>query len=128
DSTENVEVTLKGIITDESSLVAFIEIKYKTNEQIDFVSDYRIVDVDGKDAVNVKNSSSSYHDEDGADLTSIVEIEFNEPLPMEQLMLEVQFANDTDRSKITETVRLPFQVQLQPVKKEQMKINETTIV
>lgn len=128
DSTENVEVTLKGIITDESSLVAFIEIKYKTNEQIDFVSDYRILDVDGKDAVNVKNSSSSYHDEDGADLTSIVEIEFNEPLPLEQLLLEVQFTNDTDRSKITETVRLPFQVQLQPVKKEQIKINETAIV
>ncbi|MCG7345444.1 DUF4179 domain-containing protein [Sporosarcina sp. ACRSL] len=128
DETENVKVTLKGIITDETSLVAFHTVTFKEKNHPDFIVNYRILDTDGNDLSKKVSYSNNWGHETETESMNTLEIELNAPIPREPLVLEVQIGDDIDTHEVKKSISLPFQVQLQPVKKEQYEINEKVTV
>lgn len=124
---ESMKVTLDGIITDETSMVLFSTIEKKKNSPNRFISGYRILNQKGEDLSNGGSVSVSWHHLPEIHSSNIVEVDFKKELPTEAMILEVKLSESLgEREK--ETIQIPFEVDLKPIKKEHYVINETAVV
>ncbi|MBD7986143.1 DUF4179 domain-containing protein [Sporosarcina sp. Sa2YVA2] len=120
EETEDMKVTLEGMITDETAMIAFLTI------EMDRFADhsrpeYRILDLQGKVIVTSNSVGASFEYTDTRTIaTTEVEFELNRTVPSGKLLLEYE-VND-------EIIQIPFENTLQPIRKEQYIINETAIV
>ncbi|WP_201024398.1 DUF4179 domain-containing protein, partial [Sporosarcina koreensis] len=127
--TVRVKVTLEGIITDESSMIAFSTFEYNTKQHpYQYIKGYRILDTNGKEIANDHSFSTSWNPKNDLLLTSTTEIKFDGPVPTEEMILEYQFADDIRDDQVIETIQIPFKVDLKPVKREQYAVNRTVVV
>lgn len=127
--TVRVKVTLEGIITDESSMIAFSTFEYNTKQHpYQYIKGYRILDTNGKEIANDHSFSTSWNPKNDLLLNSTTEIKFDGPVPTEEMILEYQFADDIRDDQVIETIQIPFKVDLKPVKREQYAVNRTVVV
>lgn len=147
--TEGVKVTLEGIITDESSMIAFSAIEHNKKYPNWYLSGYRILDTNGNEIANDHSFSTSWNQKNDLLATNTTEIKFKGPVPTEEMILEYQFSDDirdegpvpieemflkshlTDDNKddqVIKTIQIPFKVELKPVKREQYAVNKTVVI
>ncbi|MBB4824774.1 hypothetical protein HNO89_001998 [Sporosarcina luteola] len=123
--TDDAKVTLEGIITDETSLVAFVTEENKTRSSNRYFTNFRILDKTGHELSNAL--SVTWNMSDDRNSTAAVEVDFDGKLPEEELIFETSISDAPDEEG-KETIQIPFQIELKPVKKEQYIINETVEV
>lgn len=125
--TDDMQVTLEGIITDETTMVAFLTIK--TKRLIDSPrSNFRILNHQGEVLTQSRFTSASYEYTSTQTIsTNEVEFEFKEAIPTGELLLEYE-VNDDEDGETLGLIQFPFENSLQPIKKEQYIINETAVV
>ncbi|WP_251700982.1 DUF4179 domain-containing protein [Sporosarcina luteola] len=126
--TETVKVTLEGIITDESSMIAFSTFEYNKKHPYRYLTGYRILDSNRKEIANDHSFGTSWNQKNDLLLTSTTEIRFVSPVPTEEMILEYRFADDIGDDQVIETIQIPFKVDLKPVKREQYAVNKTFVV
>lgn len=126
--TESMKVTLEGIITDETSLVAFSTIETNKKYPNRYLSGYRILDIKGEEIPNQGSFGTAWDQTDNFKLTNTTEINFNGKMPTEEMILEYKISEEVGENKVKETIQIPFKVDLKPVKKEHYTIDKTVIV
>ncbi|WP_248513964.1 DUF4179 domain-containing protein [Sporosarcina sp. NCCP-2222] len=117
---KSFKVTLEGLITDENGLIIFSSAAQKNSNQIQF-SSVRVLDQNGVPIS--KNGSYSFN---YPELTHTAELEFETKIPTDELLIEYTFSKDEEEA--SETIQIPFKIELKPIKKEQYIINETVEV
>lgn len=125
--TESMKVTLEGIITDETSLVAFSTIENNKEHPNKYLGGYRILDARGKEIPNDGSFDTTWHHTDDLKSTNTTEINFRGKVPIEEMILEYKIFEETG-DKVMETIQIPFKVDLKPVKKEHYTIDKTVVV
>ncbi|WOV86458.1 DUF4179 domain-containing protein [Sporosarcina oncorhynchi] len=120
EETEDMKVTVEGMITDETAMIAFLTIE--TDRFADHSRpEFRILNLQGEVIVTSNTVGASFEYTDTRIIaTTEVEFEFNRTVPSGKLLLEYE-VND-------EIIQIPFENTLQPIRKEQYIINETAIV
>ncbi|QTD40128.1 DUF4179 domain-containing protein [Sporosarcina sp. Te-1] len=121
---DRFKVTLEGIITDETSLVAFSTIQQKS-AHIGHIQNVRLLDQHGVEISKKVSHNTSYPNERTS--TNTAELEFESKVPTGELLIEYTIA-DEPGEEASETIQIPFQVELKPIKKEQYVINKTVEV
>lgn len=124
---EGLKVTLEGIITDETTLLAFFTTqttKFSNQSQ----SEFRILNLQGEVIGHSISIHSSYeHADKRSTSTTEVEFEFLNKVPSGELVIEYEVREKID-GDVIKTLSIPFQNNLKPIKKEQYMINETAFV
>ena len=124
--TSGIHITLEGLITDEDSLVAFYTFEHKGSFPNDFLVGYRILDRNGEEIVGKGGGySTNWNHESDTKSINTVEIEFEDAVPTDELILEVQISKEQNVYDVQEVIQLPFTVKLNPIQKEQYVLNET---
>lgn len=116
---KSFKVTLEGLITDENGLIIFSSATQKNSNQIQ-ISSIQVLNQNGVPIA--KNGSYSFNYPES---THTAELEFETKIPTEELLIEYTFSKDEEES---ETIKIPFRIELKPIKKEQYVVNETVEV
>lgn len=127
EETESIKITLEGIITDETSLVAFSTIENKENAPHVFLSGYRIVDKMGREIPTDGSFNTTWNYENDRKAINTVEVEFNGNIPNEEMVLEYRISEEVG-GQAKEVIKIPFTVDLKPIKKEHYVMNQTAVV
>jgi hypothetical protein len=121
-----VKITLDGAIADEMNMVLFYTIEFKQNHKSDFFNGVRINGENGEDLKwgGISNKyADDYHTNKKS--TNSLEIDFQEPLGTNNVVLEFDIIEGSGE---TETIKLPFTVDLSEMQSKKYELNEEIII